>query len=104
MPRMMTIPRPLDLVEYASEIGIERRVAAMLRQDLAERETLLMKPVQQLLERRDVPRGQIERNIVLPDLGGTPSHSGVRQGRHGRFLRSARFPGGQPVSRQVRSR
>src|SRR5579862_2536726 len=65
----------LDLVEDAGERGVERRVAAMLRQDVAERPALPDKPAEQLFERGGLPRGQVEGDAVLAaDVAAAPGH------------------------------
>src|SRR5215472_14444989 len=55
----------LNLVEHRREIGIERRVATMLGQDLTEPQPLLMEAVEQLLEGCGVLPGQVEGDVVF---------------------------------------
>ena len=48
-------PALLDLVEYAPEVTIERRMAAILGSDLLQPETGAANPQQHIFERCDVP-------------------------------------------------
>lgn len=64
----------LDFVEDLREIGIERRVAAMLGADVAEPEPGFLHARQHLFEGGAVPRRQIEGDPVLGQFAAAPRH------------------------------
>src|SRR6184192_2028852 len=92
----------LDLVENPGEIGIERRMAAMLGLDLTEPEPLLMETVEQLLESRGVPSGQVECNVVFPEIDAAPGHPLIGQAEGHDILRAGRMLAPFPIPRNCR--
>src|SRR5580704_17538865 len=68
----------LELVEYKLEVGVERRMAAILGHDLGD--LALVGAMQHVLERRRVARSQVEGDVVLCEVAAAPGH--LMAGRH----------------------
>src|SRR5438067_12892716 len=94
----------LKLIEYPGEIGVERRMAAMLRQDLTEPQPLLAKSIQQLLERRGVPSVEVEGDVILPEIVAAPGHPLIGHAQGHRVLRAGRMLAPFPIARNCWSR
>jgi hypothetical protein len=92
----------LDLVENPAEIGVERRVAAMLGPDLSKPEPLFMEGVEQLLESRGVPSSQVEGDVVLPEIDAAPGHALIGQAEGHDILRAGRMLAPFPIPRNCR--
>src|SRR5206468_6516599 len=92
----------LDLVENPGEIGIERRVTAMHWLDLTKPEPLLMEGVEQLLESRGVPSGQVEGDVVSPEIDAAPGHPLIGQAEGHDILRAGRMLAPFPIPRNSR--
>jgi hypothetical protein len=93
----------LDLVENPGEIGVERRVAAMLGPDLSKPEPLFMEGVEQLLESRGVPSSQVEGDVVLPEIDAAPGHALIGQAEGHDILRAGRMLAPFPIPRNCRA-